>query len=51
MRRRLLRAHCALTFGPGCGIAAFAVRRVRRTLGRPFYVRELAQVREAIEPP
>jgi hypothetical protein len=28
---RLLRALCALTAGPGCGLAALPVRRMRRT--------------------
>jgi hypothetical protein len=29
---RVLRAYCALTRGPGCGLAALPVRRMRRTL-------------------
>ena len=42
---------CALTFGPGCGLTAFAVRRMRRTpighfarsfrLHSPRYAREM----------
>jgi hypothetical protein len=40
LRGRLLRARCALAVGPGCGLAALPVRRMRRTRcddsGQPF---------------
>ena len=47
-----LRAHCALTRGPGCGLAALPVRRMRRThsgiFGRSFHLHSVDYARETI---
>src|SRR5581483_5410640 len=52
LRPRPLRAHCALTFGPGSGLAALPVRRMCRTRSgifrRSFPLHSARYARETI---
>jgi hypothetical protein len=52
LRTRSLRAHCALTIGPGCDLAAPPVRRMRRTpsgiFRRSFALHSIDYARQTI---
>jgi hypothetical protein len=52
LRLPVLRAHCALTRGPGCGLTALPVRRMRRTHSgiflRSFRLHSIDYARETI---